>query len=282
MTTSPWQLCWARPFWVQRPAWAIPHFTPKVNPDQKIASPLKSLSGVAHKLSVTEAKAIICLAKTRQLAHDAVRVASSNASILCWGQGREDLPTLFNSFDEINSPEPVEVNAERDLGLMFWSSGTTGARDASICHCNTIAVFLALPKGICHSHAMAMYYVPLQPAFKASLPFICCNSLIQCTLCALCGWQLDRSRCPGWHEEVEGRTGRQLLLRCKATPLVETRELSCVHTRSHSSRWASLVESFALLLNPGCRRPTTRRHKAQLSLSSPSADTCLHDGYELT
>jgi len=40
-------------------------------------------------------------------------------------------------------------------------------------------LFPALPKGICHSHALAMYYVPLQPTFKAGHPFICCNALIQ-------------------------------------------------------------------------------------------------------
>jgi len=84
------------------------------------------LQGIAHKLSVTKAKMIICLPKTRQLAFDAIRLASSEATILCWGEGSGNLPELLKNVNEKNYLQPVEVNAEQDMGLMFWSSGTTG------------------------------------------------------------------------------------------------------------------------------------------------------------
>jgi len=86
-----------------------------------------SLIGIAHKLKVTKAKAVVCLPETSELATKAINLASSAAHLLCWGEC-ENAANLQKLFDNPSScPTPVDdVNPQTDMGLMFWSSGTTG------------------------------------------------------------------------------------------------------------------------------------------------------------
>ncbi|XP_059093403.1 luciferin 4-monooxygenase-like isoform X1 [Tigriopus californicus] len=98
---------------------------------------------LAAQLNTLSTRFLICNSETKQLAMEALKLADrpQDVQTFCLGPNDvfEDLLDHMKNIDPIQCPDPVDVDTESDVPLVFWSSGTTGH-----------------PKAICHTHFSAL------------------------------------------------------------------------------------------------------------------------------
>ncbi|TRY63736.1 hypothetical protein TCAL_04290 [Tigriopus californicus] len=100
----------------------------------------RSLSQQLNSLST---RFLICTPDTKDLAVEALNMVDRPQDIqaFCLGPNDmfEDLSATLKNIDSIECPDPVDVDTNSDVPIVFWSSGTTGH-----------------PKAICHTHFSAL------------------------------------------------------------------------------------------------------------------------------
>lgn len=97
---------------------------------------------LAQQLNTLSTRYLICSPETKNLAAEALKLADrpEDVQTFCLGSNDmfEDLLATLKNIDPIECPDPVNVDTDNDVPIVFWSSGTTGN-----------------PKAICHTHFSA-------------------------------------------------------------------------------------------------------------------------------
>ena len=82
------------------------------------------------QLEDCEAKILICAPSTDELANSARKMVKrpQDVQMFCLGNSEycDNLLTLIGSIDPMECPDPVEVDVNDNIPVIFWSSGTTG------------------------------------------------------------------------------------------------------------------------------------------------------------
>jgi len=93
-----------------------------------LGDPFLDVASVSNMLKLTKAKIIVCLPWTEELVQNAVKNVNSSPNIFCIGLGQKyaNISSLMYEINSNDCPQPVQLDPEKEIAIIYWTSGTTG------------------------------------------------------------------------------------------------------------------------------------------------------------